>query len=138
MDFLSLESVLAFDLVAISILIIIISIAIIIVCIIILFLKSSEEKKAREVLKHLDNLRDSKIQKKPLPILEIKKDELSLKKLLIEKFKPSIENQLKTKVIIVDFNAKGENFLALIEVSGTKLLLVLDSSGKIIDYKKSK
>ncbi len=138
MDILSIEALFNMDLVTLSLVIIFISLAIIVVCIILLFLKSSEEKKAAEVLKHLENLRGAKFEKKVVPILEIKKDELSLKKLLIEKFKPSIEKQLKTKIEVIDFNAKGNNFLALIDVSGTKLLLVLDSSGKIIDYKKSK
>ncbi|NMA44264.1 MAG: hypothetical protein GX950_00415 [Candidatus Diapherotrites archaeon] len=128
----------SFDLVTISLIILLISFLIIIVSVIILLLKSSDEKKATEVVKHLDNLRENKFEEKEVPVLEIKKDELSLKKLLIEKFKPSIEKQLKTKVEVTDFNAKGNNFLALIDVNGTKLLLVLDSSGKIIDYKKSK
>jgi hypothetical protein len=39
---------------------------------------------------------------------------------------------------VLDFNAKDENFLALIDISGVKILLTLDSSGKIIDYKKVK
>lgn len=132
MDFLNL------DLVSISVIIIIISVLIIVVCLVIIYLKNSDEKKASQVLTHLNSLRSEKVIKKEQPSLEIKKGELSLKKLLINKFKPIIEKQLKTKVNIVDFNAKEENFLALVEVSGTKLLLVLDSSGKIIDYKKSK
>ncbi len=88
------------------------------------------------VLKRLDDLRLGKGV--PQQKLEIKKEEFSLKKLLIDKFKPVIEKQLKTKVVIKDFNAKENNFLVLVEISGKKLLLVLDSSGKIIDYKKVK
>ncbi len=138
MDFLSIESLLSFDLVLISLIIIVLSALIIVICFVILVLKNAEEKKASQVLKHIDFLREEKVVEKPKPVLEIKKEELSLKKLLTSKFKPIIEKQLKAKINFVDFNAKGENFLALVEVSGTKLLLVLDSSGKIIDYKKSK
>jgi hypothetical protein len=67
--------------------------------------------------------------------LEIKKDEVSLKQLLIAKFKPKIEKQLKTKIKIDDFNASKDEFVAKVEVQGHKLELKLDSSGKIIDYK---
>jgi hypothetical protein len=49
-----------------------------------------------------------------------------------------IERQLKMRVEMKDFNAKGENFLALTEISGSKFLFVLDSSGKIVDYKRVK
>ncbi|HNV01059.1 MAG TPA: hypothetical protein PKK60_01370 [archaeon] len=133
----NLESLMLFDIIEVSLFIIFLSIAIIFVCLIILFFKNSEEKKAAQVIKHLSDLRVGKVVKKEQPILEIKKSEISLKKMLVDKFKPIIEKQLKSKVNIVDFNGKEDSFLALVEVSGVKLLLVLDSSGKIIDYKKS-
>jgi len=60
----------------------------------------------------------------------------SLKQMLIEKFKPSIEKQLKTSVEVLNLSASGENFFAQVEIAGTKLLLTLDPAGKIIDYKK--
>ncbi len=66
------------------------------------------------------------------------KDETSLKSLLIKKFKPKIETQLGTKVNIIDFSVKGGEFFALTEVSGVKVMLSLDSGGKIFDYKKVK
>jgi len=68
----------------------------------------------------------------------ISKTEGSLKGMLIKKFKPKIESQLNTRISVVDFNAVDKNFLALVEISGVKLLLTLDSSGKILDYKKVK
>ncbi len=131
MDFFNLS------IIQLSMIVIVVSFLIIIICLLVLFIKSREKKQIVEVLKKLDDLRDEKV-KPQIKKLEIKKDEFSLKNLLIDKFKPVIEKQLKTKVEIKDFNAKGENFLALVEVSQKKLLLVLDPSGKIIDYKKVK
>jgi signal transduction histidine kinase len=126
-----------FDAIFVSLIVIGISIILILVCLIVLFIDSRKNKHVSLVLQHLDKLKEGD-NTKPVSKLEIKKEEFSLKKLLIDKFKPIIEKQLKTKVEIKDFNAKGDNFLALVVVSGKKLLLVLDSSGKIIDYKKSK
>ena len=65
-----------------------------------------------------------------------RKGETSLKGLLIKKFKPKIEAQLGTKIDIVDFSVKGNEFFALTEISGVRVVLSLDSSGKIFDYKK--
>lgn len=67
---------------------------------------------------------------------QIKKGETSLKQLLIDKFKPLIEKQLKSKIDIIDFNARKENFVVKINVQGNKLELILDSSGQIVDYKR--
>jgi len=132
MNFFGLDVVLlSFSIIAISIIVIVISLVVLFI------LKSKEEKKASEILLRLSALRDNKVVLSK-PTLAIKKDELSLKKLLIDKFKPVIEKQLKTSVDILDFNAKGETFLVLIMAAGAKLLLVLDSSGKIVDYKKVK
>ena len=106
--------------------------------------RTPEELTASHVLRHLEAIRKGgAVQKaekgeKPKPSLEIKGDELTLKQMLTTKFKPVIERQLKSKVEIKDFNAKGDQFLALILVGGVKLLLVLDSSGKIVDYKRVK
>jgi len=125
-----------FSLLEASFLLIAFSLFVIIICLIVLFFLSRKRAHAEMVLKRLDDLRLGKGV--PQQKLEIKKEEFSLKKLLIDKFKPVIEKQLKTKVVIKDFNAKENNFLVLVEISGKKLLLVLDSSGKIIDYKKVK
>jgi len=114
--------------------------------------KTKEEHVAGDVMGLLEGLKQGKdIWKEveeaeksaPKPNLAISQHEVTLKQLLICKFKPVIEKQLKTKVEIKDFNAKGENFLALIEVIGAKkakikLLLVLDSGGKILDFKRVK
>ncbi|MEK6958794.1 MAG: hypothetical protein AABW59_01985 [archaeon] len=114
--------------------------------------KTKEEHVAGDVMGLLEGLRQGKdIWKEiesqgevtPKPNLAISQHEITLKQLLIGKFKPVIEKQLKSKVEIKDFNAKGDNFLALIEVVGAKkskikLLLVLDSSGKILDFKRVK
>ena len=106
--------------------------------------RTPEELTASHVLKHLETIRKGGTvpkpskEEKPKASLEIKGDELTLKQMLTTKFKPVIERQLKSKVEIKDFNAKGNQFLALILVGGVKLLLVLDSSGKIVDYKRVK
>ncbi|MFA5931286.1 MAG: hypothetical protein WC821_03160 [archaeon] len=103
--------------------------------------KTVEEQHAQKILDSLQALKEGKTlnkEAKSEPVLAIKKEEHSLKSMLIKKFKPKIESQLSTKVNVLDFNAKEENFLVLIEISGVKLLLTLDSSGKIIDYKKVK
>lgn len=125
-----------FSLLEASFLLIGFSLFLIFVCFVVLFFVSKKKAHVELVLKRLSDLESGK--KESQPKLVIKKEEFSLKKLLIDKFKPVIEKQLKTKVVIKDFNAKGNNFLALIEVSNKKLLLVLDSSGNIIDYKKVK
>jgi hypothetical protein len=96
--------------------------------------KSAEKKPAIEKVQNAKAHKESAAEKK----LEISKGENSLKTMLVKKFKPKIESQLNTKVNILDFNAQNQNFLALVEISGVKLLLTLDSSGKILDYKKVK
>jgi hypothetical protein len=104
--------------------------------------RTAEENHAKKILQTLQDIKKGKkpvaSSASPAPKLEIKKDEHSLKAMLVKKFKPKIEQQLSTKISIIDFNAKDENFLALVEISGVKILLTLDSSGKIIDYKKVK
>jgi hypothetical protein len=153
MDFLSSVS-----LVEVSLWVIGFSIIIILISLVIVFLrnrKTVEEKHAEHVLDSLNLLRQgkslspSKAEKNfeseknsvlggKEPVLEIRKDEASLKQLLVKKFKPKIEQQLNTKVEVLDFNAKENVFLAFVEISGVKILLTLDSAGKIIDYKKIK
>ncbi|MFA5125516.1 MAG: hypothetical protein WC462_00755 [archaeon] len=126
-----------------SLTLIVISFVIIAVSLMIIFLnrkKTLEEKHAEKILHDLELLKQGmQLEKsKPMPKLEIKKGETSLKALLVKKFKSKIEQQLNAKVNVLDFNAKEDNFLALIEISGVKLLLTLDASGKIVDYKKVK
>jgi len=146
MAFLGLEN--SF-LVLLSIGLIIISALVIIVGVFLIFLKkSAEEKHADKVVaalkllkegKRLDSAKEvSAPEKKVVPALEIKKEENSLKQLLIKKFKPKVEQQLGSKIEVLDFNAKENNFLLLAVISGVKILLTLDASGKIIDYKKVK
>ncbi|MFA6064687.1 MAG: hypothetical protein WCW44_00190 [archaeon] len=136
-------------LVLISVAVIVISLIVIIAGIfIILKRKSAEEKHAEKILvslkllkegKKIDSKQDSKSSEKaPSPSLEIRKEETSLKQLLIKKFKPKVEQQLGSKIEVLDFNAKENNFLLLALISGVKILLTLDASGKIIDYKKVK
>ena len=111
--------------------------------------KSKEETHAQKILDSLKLLKEGKSinsveeepkedKKAPAKGLEIKKEEGSLKQLLIKKFKPKAEGQLGAKIEVLDFNAKENNFLMLCVISGVKILLTLDSSGKIIDYKKVK
>ena len=139
-------------------------IAIIVIALIVIFFrsrKSVEEKHALKILSHVNKIRVveekqpepvkenqkqlvpeerlvPKTQTKPAVKLQIGKDESTLKHLLVRKFQPKIEQQLNAKVVINDFNAKDNTFLALVEISGVKVLLTLDPSGKIIDYKKIK
>ncbi len=137
------------SLVLISIILIVISLIVIIVGIfIILKRKSAEEKHADKVVATLKLLKEGKKvessaevktkEKVASPSLEIKKEETSLKQLLIKKFKPKVEQQLGSKIEVLDFNAKENNFLLLAMISNVKILLTLDASGKIIDYKKVK
>ena len=150
-----------------------IAVIIIVIALIILFFatrKNKEEKIAGKMLKHVNKIRDGKVNEKSKPIVPepntrttpqerpaeqsessasgpanetaeeeshmIRPDELSLKDMLVNKFKPIIEKQLQTKIEVKDFSAKGENFLSHILVQGHELELTLDSSGKIIDYKR--
>jgi hypothetical protein len=66
----------------------------------------------------------------------VKNSNESLKILLISKFKPVIEDQLKLSVDIVDVVSKGDGFILEIEIENKNLLLTVDSSGKILDYKR--
>jgi type II secretory pathway pseudopilin PulG len=139
-----------------SMVIIIIAITIFLISIILLLAfsrKSSEEKVALQIISNMKNLKDGKKQfettndsgvektktsefettKKPSVI---KETEVNLKQLLIKKFKPIIEKQLKSNITINDFKASNEKFFVKITVQGNNLELVLDSSGKIIDYKR--
>jgi hypothetical protein len=123
---------------------IILSLVIIAASLIILFLrrrKTIEEKHADHILKTLSLLKEGKsvsTKKEVKKELAISKDETSLKQMLIKKFKPKIEHQLNTKINVLDFNAKENKFLALVEISGVRILLTLDASGQILDYKKIK
>ncbi len=76
--------------------------------------------------------------KSPSKEIDFDKTQSSLKTLLIKKFKPKIESQLGSKVNIIEFNSAESKLTALIEIADVKILLSLDSSGKIIDYKKVK
>jgi hypothetical protein len=147
-------------LVDLSFLIIGIALVLIIVSFIILFLinkKSKEERTASKIIKNISLIRKGKLkikngskeivkpnkEKKVIIAekealgdkMEIKSTELSLKQLLIKKFTPKIEKQLHTKIKVIDFNAKKNNFITKINVQGHDLELELDSSGKIVDYK---
>ncbi|MFA5764087.1 MAG: hypothetical protein WC915_04705 [archaeon] len=142
------------DLVDLAFIIIGVALILIIISAIILFLvnkKSREEKTAQSILKNISLIRNGKIKNidlkkeelqkdkveniKTKEPLQIKETEISLKQLLIKKFQPKVESQLHTKIKILDFNAKKNNFVAKINVQGHDLEIELDSSGKIIDYK---
>jgi FtsZ-interacting cell division protein ZipA len=144
-------AMLGLDVFQLSVIIIIIAVIIIAVSIIVnIFVtrKSREEAVAKGVLKNVKLIQKGKL--KPKTNEEVKKEEkivkneskkaknegVSMKEHLSKKFKPKIEKQLKTKINLLDFTPKGKDFNALIEVGGVKVLLVLDPSGKIIDYKK--
>ncbi|VVB74735.1 Uncharacterised protein [uncultured archaeon] len=101
--------------------------------------KSPEEKHAEAIAKKVLSLKENPKESKAVEKkLEIKKGENTLKSLLIKKLKPKIESQLGSKIEIVDVNAKGDIFLVLADIAGAKLLLKLDSSGKILDYERPK
>ncbi len=143
-----------------SIQIILIAIVLFAVALILLFIfnrKTKEEREAINLLKRVEFLRNKNAKgistfqnvvennnskkeevvnnKKQSAFVETKKT-ISLKEILIKKFKPKIQDQLQTEVNILDFKSKENNFEVLVEISGTNLLLVLDNSGKIIDYKR--
>ncbi len=123
---------------------IILALIVIVAAIITLFLrrrKTIEEKHADHILKTLSALKEGKeiqVKSGSKKDFAINKDETSLKQMLIKKFKPKIEQQLSTKINVLDFNAKDNKFLALVEISEVRILLTLDPSGKILDYKKIK
>ncbi len=118
-------------------------IILLIVVILILFVwnshKSPEEKHAIVIAKKVLSLKED--PKKGIAVekkLQIKMGESTLKSLLVKKLKPKIESQLGSKIDVVDINAKGDVFLVLANIAGAKLLLKLDSSGKILDYERAK
>lgn len=133
-------------LVEISLSIISFSIAVIFAALVYLFFtsgKTPEEKKADNIIKKMDLLKKSnysKANEENISIQSAKSDfektDSSLKGLLIKKFKPKIEAQLGSKIDILEFKLTEKGLTALIDVSEIKILLSLDSSGKIIDYKK--
>jgi len=139
------------DIFQVSLILIIITVIIIVIAIIVNLIitkKSKEEAVANVVLKNVKLIEQGKIVPKT-KVEEAKEEKVvsgeksvaktqgvSLKEHLSQKFQPKIEKQLKTKVKLIDFDGKGNQFQALIEVGGVKVLLILDSSGKIIDYKK--
>jgi hypothetical protein len=152
------------ELVTLSTQLIILAIIIVLVAVLIqLFAnrKSKEQKIAKKMLSKVDKIRSGKVEVKPTTpqkkeketkayeslensnkkeVAEkesvIKPDELSLKQMLINKFKPIVEKQLQTKIEIKNFKSQGANFSTDIMVQGHELSLILDSSGKIIDYKR--
>ena len=143
--------------VQLSLLIIIVAVIIIAASLIVYVLasrKSREEQTAKHVLKKVQLMREGKFKAKP-ELTEKKQEkeekkeaqELSksnskasvpLKQIIIQKFQPIVEKQLQTKVEFHNLIASGDNFNAEVSVGGVKLLLVLDSGGKIIDYKRKK
>lgn len=131
------EKITTVFLVDFSLMLIVLSLIIIIVSLFIISRKTAEEESASEILKKLKDIKQGKTTTSKVG-LTIQPHETSLKDRLKKKFQSKIESQLKTKIEITDFNAKGDDFLALVNVSGVKILLTLDSSGKIIDYKKIK
>lgn len=62
--------------------------------------------------------------------------DVSLKDMLLKKFQPKIESQLGDKIIAHDIRPADANFELLVEVSGVTMILLVDASGKILDYKK--
>jgi hypothetical protein len=134
--------------------IIIISFSVIVIMGVLAFLffsnkKTAEEKKASSILNKIEQLKKSngspkdsanqiKINKSDSSKIDFEKTDSSLKNLLIKKFKPKIESQLGSKVNIIEFNSADSKLTALIDIADVKIVLSLDSSGKIIDYKKMK
>jgi len=137
-------------LVQVSVSVLIFAIGVIILSLIYLLLsnkKTDEEKKATNILKKVELLKKTNSSspneknesvKSSSKEIDFDKTQSSLKTLLIKKFKPKIESQLGSKVNIIEFNSAESKLTALIEIADVKILLSLDSSGKIIDYKKVK
>jgi len=101
--------------------------------------KSPEEKHAEAIAKKVLFLHENPTEVKAVEKkLQIKRSEGTLKALLSKKLKPKIESQLGSKIEILDINAKENIFLVLADIAGAKLLLKLDSSGKILDYERAK
>ncbi|MFA6268977.1 MAG: hypothetical protein WC652_04135 [archaeon] len=74
--------------------------------------KDLEEVHVKKIVAHVHALKEGKKlkSKEVVPKLAIKKEEHSLKSMLVKKFSPKIEEQLGSKIEVIDFNAKGENF----------------------------
>ena len=109
--------------------------------------KTLEEKKASNIFKKIEQLKKGNLvlaqtnkndstKSVSSKGIDFNKTDSSLKSLLVKKFKPKIESQLGSKVNIVEFNSSDNKLTALIQIADVKILLSLDSSGKIIDYKK--
>jgi len=145
-DFVAMLGMDVFQLSVVIIIIAVIIIAISIIVNVFVTRKSREEAVAKSVLKNVkliakgklkpETKKEEKHEEKEIKTKEAKTTDISMKEHLSKKFKPKIEKQLKTKIDLIDFTGKGKEFHALVEVGGVKVLLVLDSSGKIIDYKK--
>jgi len=136
-------------LVQVSINVLIFAIVVIIGSLVYLFFsnkKTEEEKKALSIFKKIEQLKKAKHSHKTethsiestSKEMDFDKTQSSLKTLLVKKFKPKIESQLGSKINIIEFDSSNNKLTALIEISDVRILLSLDSSGKIIDYKKVK
>ncbi len=137
-------------LVQVSLMVIGFAMVAIIACLAFLFFsnkKTEEEKKASSIFNKIEQLKKSnsvfskekaELTKSTIKGIDFEKTDSSLKTLLVKKFKPKIESQLGSKVNILEFNSNNSKLTALIEIAQVKILLSLDSSGKIIDYKKIK
>ncbi|MFA5357336.1 MAG: hypothetical protein WC308_00220 [archaeon] len=127
-----------------SILVIAFSFVIIAVAIIIYLFKnrkSDEEKHIETVLDKVAMMKSGKIfEKNEKASSGLSNSDVSIKEMLVKKFKPKLESQIGSKVNVIDLKAvdNSKNFIARVEISGVKLSIILDGSGKIIDYKKEK
>ncbi len=131
--------------VGISFVLIAVSFVIIVIAVVIYAVKNrkgEEEKRIEHVLRHVEMIKTGtawpaeKKGGKGAPSAS----DVSIKEMLVKKFKPKIESQIGSKVEVIDFKAadSSKNFVAHVEISGVKLSVVLDDSGKIIDYRKEK
>lgn len=104
--------------------------------------KSEDEKHVESVLNKVALIKSGKAFESPEKIVggESPVSDVSIKEMLVKKFKPKLEAQVGSAVNVIDLKAaeNSKNFVAHVEISGVKLAIVLDTSGKIIDYKKEK
>jgi hypothetical protein len=104
--------------------------------------KNEEEKHVENVLSKVEMIKSGKTfeKKEARPAGGLSSSDVSIKEMLVKKFKPKLESQIGSKVNVIDLKAadNSKNFVAHVEISGVKLSIVLDASGKIIDYKKEK
>ncbi|MDD3159483.1 MAG: hypothetical protein PHQ98_00770 [Candidatus ainarchaeum sp.] len=100
--------------------------------------KTNESKKINQIAKEETIIVDKKNSQKINNSSSLDASSLSLKQLLINKFKPIIESQLKTRIVVIDFKSEDKNFSTIIEIDTKRLQLTLDSFGNIIDYKRLK